>query len=421
MSGALPRGGLPPAVVVDAGSINGLQPARILARHGVPVIAVGDPHHPYCRSRAYRRVVAADIAGGRVIEALERLGPELHQPGIILATQDRVVLALSRHRARIAPWFRVALPPHEVVETLIDKVRFYRFAQAHDLPIPKTCFLRDLGDALAAAETMTFPASIKPSFRGPPWREENLDKVYKVTSAEDFLQRYRELSPFAEMLVLQQWVEGGEESLFSCNAYFDADARAVTTFVARKIRQWPPYTGSSCLGVECRNDVVLDETLRLFQSVGFHGLAYLEMKRDALSGRHYIVEPNICRATGRSAIAEAGGVELHYAMYADLAGLPPPAQLQQRYTGVKWICLRRDVQAASRQWLRGEIRLRDWRDSWRGPRVWADFSWTDPKPFVFELLKLVHDLFRERGRTFFRRLATPIAGTTSRRSSPPVE
>jgi predicted ATP-grasp superfamily ATP-dependent carboligase len=256
---------------------------------------------------------------------------------------------------------------------------------------------------------MPFPAILKPPVRSGAWREQHLNKVYKVETAKAFLEHYDRLCPFADSLILQQWIEGGEDSLYSCNAYFDADARPVTTFVARKIRQWPPYTGSSCLGEECRNDEVLETTVRLFRTVGFHGLAYLEMKRCARTGQHFIVEPNICRGTGRAAIAEAGGVELHYAMYADLAGLPPPAQLVQRYTAVKWISLRRDFQAALRQWLRGEIRLRDWRRSWRGPRVWADFSWQDPLPFAFELLELVKDLFRARGRLFFRRFVTPTA------------
>jgi predicted ATP-grasp superfamily ATP-dependent carboligase len=374
----------------------------------VPVIGMGDPQHPYCCSRAFKQVLEGDIGSGEFIEVLEHLGPKLDQPAIILATQDLVVLNLSLHRERLAAWYRMALPTHEVVQTLLDKMRFYRFAQAHDFPIPPTHFLYCREDAIRAAEALRFPVILKPSVRTQTWRD-NSEKAYKILTPEAFLKRYDKVCGWTDMLIAQQWVEGGEEQLYSCNAYFDENAKPIATFVARKLRQWPPYTGSSCLGEECRNDVVLKETLRLFQSVGFHGLAYLEMKRDAHSGVHYIVEPNICRATGRSAIAEGGGVELHYAMYADLAGLPLPQELEQRYTGVKWIHLRRDFQAALRQWLRREISFRDWRESWRGPRVWADFSWRDPGPFLYELLKHVGHLFGARGRTFRRRFAIPIA------------
>lgn len=400
---------LPQAFVIDAGSIAGLQSARTLARHGVPVIGIGRPNHPYCRTRACQKVIHSPIAGGQFIELLETMGPKLDQPAIILPTQDLVVLHLSRHRERIAPWFRLALPSHELVETLLDKVRFYRFALERGFPIPPTRFVNSREDLLAAMDALRFPAVLKPAIRTERWRQLSAEKVYKVESRQALLDRYEQVRDWSDELIVQEWIEGGEENLYSCNAYFDAASRPVVTFVARKLRQWPPYSGSSCLGEECRNDEVLRETIRLFQSVGFHGLAYLEMKRDARTGRHYILEPNIGRATGRSGIAEGGGVELHYAMYADLAGLPLPAQLEQRYTGVKWICLRRDFQAALRKWLRGEIRLRDWRASWRAPRVWADFSWSDPAPFIYDVLAVVAALFRARGRTFLRRFATPRA------------
>lgn len=398
----------PSAIVIDAGSMAGLQSARILARHGIRVTGIGDPKHPYCCSRTFQQVLDGDIGSGAFVDVLERLGPELDQPAVILATQDLVVFNLSLHRERIAPWYRMALPSHQVVETLLDKVHFYRFAQEHDLPIPPTRFLHSREDAVRAAETMRFPAILKPAVRTQLWRDHH-EKAYRIPSAEALLERYETASRHADILIVQEWIEGGEDSLYSCNAYFDVESRPVATFVARKLRQWPPYTGSSCLGEECRNDVVLKETLRLFQSVGFHGLAYLEMKRDSRTGDHYIVEPNICRATGRSAIAEGGGVELHYAMYADLVGLPLPAKLEQRYTGVKWVHLRRDFQAALRQWMRREISLSDWRESWRGPKVWADFSWRDPGPFFYELVKHTGSLFSNRGRTFWRRFVLPTA------------
>ena len=74
---------------------------------------------------------------------------------------------------------------------------------------------------------------------------------------------------------------------------------------------------ASCGRSQSRDDVVLRETVRLFKSVNYRGLGYVELKRDERSGEYYIMEPNIGRPTGRSAIAEAGGVELLYTMYCD--------------------------------------------------------------------------------------------------------
>src|SRR5574341_1720855 len=117
--------------------------------------------------------------------------------------------------------------------------------------------------------------------------------------------------------ILQEWIDGPESDQFTCNCYFDRKGRPVVTFVSRKIRQWPPGTGVGCLAVACRNDRVRDETIRLFQSVQYSGLGYVEMKLDQQTGELVLIEPNVGRPTGRSAMAEANGVELLYSMYCD--------------------------------------------------------------------------------------------------------
>ena len=108
------------------------------------------------------------------------------------------------------------------------------------------------------------------------------------------------------------------------------------------------------------------------------------MKRDARTGRHFIIEPNIGRPTGRSAIAERGGVELIMTAYRDALGQPLPEARTQRYRGVKWIYLRHDLQASIVAFRRGELSPRGWWRSVRGPKIEAVGSWRDPLPFALD-------------------------------------
>ena len=59
-------------------------------------------------------------------------------------------------------------------------------------------------------------------------------------------------------------------------------------------------------------------------------------------------------------------MELLYTMYCDVLGWPLPENREQKYEGVKWISLRRDVQSAFHYWRRGNLTLREWWRSWRG-------------------------------------------------------
>ena len=388
MTGRDPVDG-PHAIVIGLESLVGLQAARILSERGVPVIAIThNPKAPYCRTRVCEEILVAEHGSDELIAQLESLGPRLKRKAVLFPCTDVSVLQISRSRDRLEEWFHVVLADPDVVELLIDKVRFYAHAEEAGLPIPGTHLLRTREDAEKAAREMSFPCIVKPPMKTPGWEEHATAGVYKVANPAELLNLYDHCHGWTDLLMAQEWVEGTDADLFSCNCYFDASSEPLVTFVARKLRQWPPEAGVSSLGEECRNDIVLRESIRLFESVGYRGLGYVEMKRDARTGEHYIIEPNIGRPTGRSPIAEAGGVELLYTMYCDAIGWPLPEGRRQQYGGAKWIYWRRDLQAALFYWRRGDLSLREWARSLRGKKRCAVFSLRDPVPFIADLVRV---------------------------------
>jgi predicted ATP-grasp superfamily ATP-dependent carboligase len=374
-----------------------------------------DLEHPCARTRVCERIVTAPRDGARLVATLAELGPTLGAPAVLYPCTDETVLQIARHRDRLETWYRIPIAPTETLEDLADKSGFVRCARAAGVPVPPTFVLRSSVDARQAAASLTFPCILKPDRRTARWLRHVGAKVMRVERREDLMGTYDRCAPFADSLVVQQWIEGDDGQLFSCNCYFDRDGEPLVTFVARKVRQWPPRMGVSSLGVECRNDVVLDLTLRLFRAARFHGLAYLEVKRDARTGEHFAIEANVGRPTGRSAIAEAGGVELLYTMYCDALGLPLPTGRQQRYGSAKWIYWRQDLRSAFYYWRAGELSLREWARSYRGKKATAVFSWNDPRPFLVDLVKAAARPRRRRIESAEPEVmpsATPVAADT---------
>lgn len=408
----------PPAIIIGLDCITGLQTARLLADRGVPVVGIAcRPDHFACRTRVCRQKLFTDTAGEALIETLLRLGPTLEAPGVLYPCTDMSVWQISLHRDELRPWYRFALPDHDVVELLMDKVRFYAFAQEAGLPVPRAFLLHSRREAEQAARELRFPCMLKPPVKTPRWEQNTRAKVFKVHSPEEFLAQYDRCAAWSDVLIVQEWVEGPDSNLYSCNVYFDAHAQPLVAFVSQKLRQWPPESGTGCLGMACRNDVLLETTLRLFRLVRYHGLGYLEMKQDVRTGEQLIIEPNVGRPTGRSAIAEAGGVELHYTMYCDLAGLPLPPNRQQRYEDqVKWIYLRRDLQTAWHEWRRGRLTVGDWWRSLRGRKRFAVLSLRDPLPFLAEIVQVGKALVT--GRHQASQMSAPSAREASRLADP---
>lgn len=395
----------PTAVVVAIDCITGLQTTRLLAARGIPVVGIAADRRHFCaRTRHADRVIASPTSGEGLIVTLERLassGTLGDGPLVLIPCSDAAVLAISRWRDRLEAAYRFVLPEHDTIEMLMDKVRFAEYATGAGLPIPVTHILRTRADAETAAAALPYPAVVKPPLKDARWVAATKAKVFRVDSADELLATYDRYAPAADVLIAQEWIDGGETSLISANAYFDRAGEPRAMFIARKIRQWPPETGTSCLGEEIRDDEVQDICLRLFQGVGYRGLAYLEVKIDAATGRRLIVEPNVGRPTGRSAIAEQGGVELLQSAYLDALGEPIPATAQE-FRGAKWIYWRHDVQAALSQMRRGALSPLGWWRSVRGPKYEAVFDRGDPAPFIADVLQTAAEVPRVLGRRLLR-------------------
>jgi predicted ATP-grasp superfamily ATP-dependent carboligase len=345
-----------------------------------------------------RFIAQGELRGEGLIAALERLADVLPRPAVLIPCTDAAVLAISGAADRLRGPYRFVLPDHEVVLRLMDKVAFAEHALANDLPIPPTMVVRSRSDAVEAARRLPLPAVVKPGLKTAAWVAATKAKAIPVQTAEELVATWERASAWSDVLIAQSWVPGGEDSLFSVNSYHDTTGQPRVTFVARKLRQWPVDTGTSSLGEEVRDDEVRDIALRLLGSVPYRGLGYVEIKRDAQTGRPQIIEPNIGRPTGRSAIAERGGVELVLSAYRDALGQPLPAAITQRYVGVKWIYWRHDLQSALVHARRGDLTPVGWLRSVRGPRIEAVGSRRDPGPFVADVANTAGAVARAIGR-----------------------
>lgn len=394
----------PFAVILGMDEFIGLQTARILHARDVPVIGVAeDPNHYCCRTNAVQEVIEAEFIDDDLLPRLMSLGAQLDEKAVLFPCVDLVVELVSRHQDALRKHFHVALPDNDTVEMLMNKERFCRFALSEDLPIPKTFMITNRDEAQEAAAGSAFPCVVKPTMRSVGWMENIGTKAFKTWDAQELMRTYDRCAPWADVIIAQEWVDGPETNLYSCNCYYDSGSKLVCTFVARKLRQWPPETGVTSLGEECRDDTVLEMATDLFGRVAYKGLGYVEIKKSAKTGHYRILEANIGRPTGRSALAEFCGVDLVFTMYCEQTGRELPTdRLVQQYRGGKWIQIMTDIQASWYRWRAGELSVSDWVKSLRGKKHYAVFSTSDFRPFARQVTSgletVLRSIFRGRPR-----------------------
>ncbi|NII11162.1 FAD-dependent oxidoreductase [Oleiagrimonas sp. C23AA] len=381
-----------PAVIVGAG-LNGLGVARSLARAGVPAWLLDtDERRAEMRTRAARPLKVEALHGDALVDALVHLASTRFagQRPVLLLTQEESVRAVSHQRERLSALYRFSLPPVALVDALQHKQGFQRLAEQLGGPIPALVHIRKLED-LSALDRLQFPVVVKPGERHAEYSKQ-FKKAYRVEHVAEACELIRRILPVMDDVVVQEWTEGPDSSIYFCLQYLDRQGLVTASFTGRKVRSWPPQVGgtASCMPAPEAHDVLSALTTRFFQQAGVTGMAGMEYKRDVRSGEFRMVEPTIGRTDYQAEVATLNGVNLPYAAYCAELG-QPGAHSSRAGRSLAWRMRSEDEQsAAAQQQSIGQgfetvDRVCD-----------ALWRWNDPMPYLIQAMRRIRGALKTR-------------------------
>jgi predicted ATP-grasp superfamily ATP-dependent carboligase len=305
---------LPPAVVCEVGWVNGLGAVRALGRAGVPAIALD--HRPWAlgfRSRYALPLLAPDPLPDEdgFVELLLELADVLGRPAPIFPTHDEHLNSLARRADELGDRFLSPFPSWDVLEPLQSKRHQIDTAEKLGLGAPATEHPQSGDEARVAARAIGFPVFVKPSDNIVFKRLHKRQAFVCETQGE--LDRAYELTAEYEPMV-QEFIPGGDEFLWTLGAYVAADGRPLATFSGRKLRQTAENMGSCRVGETVWDDEVVEAGLAMLRELGFHGIAQVEWKRDPRDGALKLIEvnPRLWQWHGLTGECGAGVIEIAY-------------------------------------------------------------------------------------------------------------
>lgn len=397
--------------------IGDLSLIRSLGRANLDVaVATADPAAALVHSRYVQRVIVvpsfAEDPLGAVTE-LMRFGSRCRVCPVLFFQGDDDLLAVSRERTALARYFRFALPPAELVESLVDKVRFAPLAERLGLPVPHT-YAIPRGAALSDERVRSwshFPCILKPAVRthwfGSRLQREvvgRLQKAIRIESRSELDAVLGQVAAHDSAFILQAAIEGGEDHVLSYHAYV-RDGVVIADFTGRKVRTSPRTYGiSTC--VEITDDPVVREVGRdVLKRLEFSGVVKLDFKEDARTGRLYLLEANPRFNLWHHPGAVAG-VNLPFIVYKDLVapGSMQPDSVHAR-AGVRWMAARHDLRALSEYRAAGELGVLAWLYQLVTCEVTEDLNWQDPIPGLADLARAAGKVAFARSRTLARELS----------------
>lgn len=361
--------------------------ARSLGRLGVPVYGVHrDGSAPAFRSRYLRQGFVWDLEAETPARSVAfllglaaRIGAGAGGRALLLATNDETALFVAENAAALAERFIFPPNPPALVRGLFEKARMHALARAAGLPTPETVIPQSRAEVERFCETAQFPVMLKASDGVASFRHSGRKMAITRTPAE-LLRAYDEMEdPQRPFLMLQEYIPGGEDSVWMFNGYFDGRSECLVGFTGKKIRQNPVYTGMTALGVCVRNETVEQLTRTFMKAIGYRGILDIGYRYDARDGLYKVLDVNPrVGATFRLFVGD-GGLDVVRAMYLHLTGQRvPAAQLRE---GRRWVVEQLDLSSSARYFRDGKLTLAEWLRSFRGVEESAWFARDDLGPF----------------------------------------
>ncbi len=355
---------------------------RSLGRLGVAVHWVHPPARAAAAwSRYARGTVECDASASNqeVIERLVGLSRTLGGRPILIPTDDLAVYLVDDEADRLRECFLFPDQPRGLARQLSDKRAMHALCVEHGVSTPETLFPRSNREALQLADDLSFPVVLK-GIDTTVLGEQTGARMAIVRSPEELAQAYAtfDASEAGPGLMVQEYIPGPPHSVWMFNGYFDDKSRCLFGVSGRKLRQSPPYTGATSLGVCYPNPAVVDATVRLMDRVGYRGILDIGYRFDDRDGRYKLLDVNPRLGATFRLFTSAEGLDVVRALYLDLSGHPCPSDVARH--GRKWLLETSDVASAWKYRRDGRLTVRDWVRSLRGVEEAGWFAGYDPLP-----------------------------------------
>lgn len=364
------------AAVVFPLSYNGVLFTRALHAEGVPVVGVVQPPKDcFWWTWSCRKVVVDDLYGEDTVATLIALGEIADIKPVLIATSDEGLLFITRHRERLAPFFRINVPRADTAALLMDKLSLYGWG-GDRFDFPKTLAIHSDDDLARAVREVTMPAIIKPTYRDANWPPE-LDKAVLCEDTPTMEAYYRAAKDHASTFLVSEYVPGGDANIETCHVYYDR-GRMLASYTDQKIRQSPPLTGTGAFISSCHNPEIRDITERFFDAHGdYSGVGGIEFKKDDRTGTFKIIEPFVGRPSSHFYTGLGEGFNFPYLVYCHVAGLEVPEYQQSRRIVSQ---LDEEFELRSFRWYlrRGEMTIWGYIKAVCSTRVFVRYSLRDP-------------------------------------------
>lgn len=386
------------AVILGSNYYIGLSTIRCLGKHGIHTVAVdySDKNtyaadSKYCSERLISPHYKEDPAG--FIRFLTDYASKQSAPPVLIPCHDNYVEIIDEYLDELREYYLIPQTEKGIYTTLMNKESLERAAVEKGVAVPETARVDEEGFLNKVETVIKYPCLVKPS-DSPAFVAKFRKKLFKAANREELIAAIDKAHQAGLEVIVQRIIPGFDDHMYTFDAYLNQDSKVTHWVTCQKYRQYPINFGASVYTGQKYVPELYDIGAKFLESMGYKGFAEIEFKKDAETGKFYLIEVNV-RITNLNVLLAKAGVNVPYITYRELTGSPLPPSAVTKDTNLVFWYAYEDMLAIrgylkTRQLTFGQVAA-----SFFKPKAHAIWSWEDPKPF-FSFLSMISGKFTRR-------------------------
>lgn len=193
-----------------------------------------------------------------------------------------------------------------------------KLALEFGMPIPESVVLYDEHLEEVVQEKIGYPCILKPT-ESTMFVAKFRAKNFILKNREDLL-KYKSIIEESKLSgVVQRIIPGFDDHMYTYDAYINEDYDVTHWMTCQKHRQFPINFGASVYTEQRLVPELHDMSKNFFKNIKYRGFGEIEFKKDAVTGKYYMIEINT-RTTNLNSLLLKAGVNFPLLAYREMTG-----------------------------------------------------------------------------------------------------
>lgn len=388
------------AVILGCNYYIGLSTIRCLGEYGIHTVAVDySSNDAYGSHSKYtsERLVAPHYRDEKraFIQFLKDYATIQSVPPVLIPCHDSYVEVVDEYLDELRNYYLIPQTEMGLYSKMMNKEVLQRLALENGVHVPETVRVNEENWLEKVEQILKYPCIVKPT-DSPSFVAKFRHKLFKVNNRDELIEALGKAEKAGLEVIVQRIIPGFDDHMYTFDAYLNQESKVTHWATCQKFRQYPINFGASVYTGQRYVPELFEIGAAFLEKMKWKGFAEIEFKKDAETGRYYLIEINV-RITNLNSLLYKVGMNIPYITYRELTGSPvEPKAIIENTNRVFWYGF--EDMLAIRDYVRTkQLTLKEVFVSLLKPKAYAIWDWRDPKPAI-SFIRMIGGRFLGKSR-----------------------